>query len=128
MERLILNGLAPSVNHMYRNARVKNRNMRVLTDVAHAWYEETVLTANVWRRRNRWMTAQGKTIVRLWFFFPDRRKRDTHNALKLLLDALEDAGIYENDQYALPRIMDFEIDRQNPRIEIEFEEMQRDTA
>lgn len=113
---------------MYRNARVKNRNMRVLTDVAHAWYEETVLTANIWRRRNRWETAQGKTIVRLWFFFPDRRKRDTHNGLKLLLDALEDAGIYENDQYALPRIMDFEIDRQNPRIEIEFEEMQLETA
>nr|WP_240927780.1 RusA family crossover junction endodeoxyribonuclease [Paenibacillus thiaminolyticus] len=66
--------------------------MRVLTDVAHAWYEETVLTANVWRRRNRWKTAQGKTIVRLWFFFPDRRKRDTHNGLKLLLDALEEAG------------------------------------
>lgn len=121
MTRLILQGTAPSVNHMYKNAVQGKRRMRVMTDVAQAWYDETFLRANHWRLRNKWSTASDKVIVRLWFFFPDKRRRDTHNALKALLDALEDAKIYEDDKNALPRIMDWEIDRENPRIEIEFE-------
>lgn len=121
VERLILHGKAPSVNHMYRNARVGRRQMKVLSPEARKWYDDTVIQANVWRNKNKWSTATGKVVVRLWFYFPDRRKRDTHNALKALLDALEDACIYQNDQYALPQVMDFEVDRKNPRIEIEFE-------
>jgi len=37
------------------------------------------------------------------------------------MDALEDAGIYVDDRWALPRIMDFEVDKANPRVEMEFE-------
>lgn len=114
MERFILYGTIPSVNHMYMNTRK-------LRPEAEVWKEETILLASNWRRKNGWKTATGKVIVRLWFYFPDRRKRDTHNGLKILLDALEDARIYENDRYALPQIMDFEVDRENPRVEIEFE-------
>jgi len=90
---------------------------------ARKWYDDTVIQASVWRNKNKWSTATGKVIVRLWFYFPDRRKRDTHNALKALLDALEDACIYQNDQYALPQVMDWDVDRENPRIEIEFEKV-----
>jgi crossover junction endodeoxyribonuclease RusA len=108
---------------MYKNARVGRRMMKVLTPDARAWFDSTVMQANLWRNKNKWSTATGKVIVRRWFYFPDKRKRDTHNGLKALLDALEDAQIYENDQYALPWIMDFEVDRVNPRIEIEFEKV-----
>lgn len=97
--------------------------MRVLSDEAKTWFEEVVMRTGDWRRRNMWSTATGKVIVRLWFYFPDKRRRDTHNALKGLLDALEDACIYEDDKLALPQIMDFEVDRENPRIEIEFEKV-----
>ncbi|WP_068505906.1 RusA family crossover junction endodeoxyribonuclease [Paenibacillus kribbensis] len=121
MERLILPGLAPSVNHMYRNAMVRGRRLRIKTKVAEQWFSDTILRAKVWQRKNEWSTATGKVAVRLWFYFPDKRRRDTHNALKALLDALEDAGMYEDDKMALPQIIDFEIDRKNPRIEIEFE-------
>jgi len=65
--------------------------------------------------------VDSKTIVRLWFYYPDRRRRDAHNGLKILMDAFEDAGIYTDDRYALPRIMDYAIDREDPRLEIEFE-------
>ncbi|ODA10526.1 RusA family crossover junction endodeoxyribonuclease [Paenibacillus polymyxa] len=123
MERLILPGLAPSVNHMYRNAMVRGRRMRIKTEVAEQWFADTILRAKVWQRENKWSTATGKVTVRLWFYFPDKRRRDTHNALKALLDALEDAGMYEDDKMALPQIIDFEIDRKKPRIEIEFEKM-----
>lgn len=121
--RLILPGLTPSVNHMYRNARFGPRSIKVLSKDSKIWFESTVTQAVSWRKSNKWNTAEGKVIVRIWFYFPDRRKRDTHNGLKILLDALEDAKIYENDRYALPRIMDFEVDRENPRIEIEFEKV-----
>jgi hypothetical protein len=40
--------------------------------------------------------------------------------LKILLDVLERGGIYSNDKYALPRIMDFVLDKSHPRIEIFF--------
>ncbi|MEC4569479.1 RusA family crossover junction endodeoxyribonuclease [Paenibacillus sp. CMAA1739] len=123
MSRLILPGLAPSVNHMYQNAMVRGRRMRIKTEVAERWFADTILRAKVWQRGNKWSTATGKVVVRLWFYFPDKRRRDTHNALKALLDALEDAGMYEDDKMALPQIIDCEIDRKNPRIEIEFEKM-----
>lgn len=123
MERLILYGIPPSVNHQYRNALVRGRRIRVLTKEAQQWADNTVVTANLWRSKNKWRTAKGKVILRLWFFYPDNRKRDTHNALKLLLDSLEDALIYDNDKFALPQIMDFQIDKQLPRVEIEFEEV-----
>lgn len=95
--------------------------MKVLKPAVKAWFDETTLLANLWRSKNRWRTPKGKVIVRLWYYFPDKRRRDTHNTLKALLDALESAQIYEDDKLALPQIMDYEIDRKNPRIEIEFE-------
>lgn len=121
VNRLILPGTAPSVNHMYNNAFVKGRQMKILKPQAKAWLEDTVYRALQWRQENNWSTASGKVIVRLWFFFPDKRRRDTHNGLKVLLDALEDGGIYEDDKLALPQVMDFKYDKNNPRIEIEFE-------
>ncbi|GAB6926027.1 hypothetical protein JCM10914A_56110 [Paenibacillus sp. JCM 10914] len=121
MNRLIIPGTAPSVNHMYQNAKVGRRMMKVLKPKARAWFDEAVLHTNVWRNKYRWSTANEKVIVRLWYYFPDARRRDTHNTLKALLDALEDGCIYEDDKLALPQIMDYEIDRKNPRIEIEFE-------
>lgn len=118
--RLIIPGVLPSVNHMYRNARVGNRNVRVLSPEAERWARTIDIQATVWRVGEKWKTATGKVIVRLWYYWPDNRKRDTHNTLKLLLDVLESAGIYDNDKNALPQIMDWEVDRKYPRVEIEF--------
>jgi crossover junction endodeoxyribonuclease RusA len=108
---------------MYVNAYIKGRRMKILKTQAKAWVEDTTFRANQWMKDNQWSTATEKTIVRLWFYFPDKRRRDTHNGLKVLLDALEDAGIYEDDKFALPQIIDFEYDKNNPRIEIEFEKI-----
>jgi crossover junction endodeoxyribonuclease RusA len=113
--------IPPSVNHMYRNAIIKGRVIPVYTQAATHWKTETILLAAKWARRVNWRTAEGKVIVRIWYYFPDKRKRDTHNTLKALMDALEDARIYDNDQLALPHIMDYTVDRENPRIEIELE-------
>lgn len=85
------------------------------------WFDDTVIIATQWRNKTGWKTSHHKTIVRLWYYFPDYRRRDTHNTLKILMDALEDAQIFVDDKWAMPQIQDFTIDRANPRVEIEFE-------
>jgi len=50
-------------------------------------------------------------------YWPDARKRDVDNQGKAIFDALEHAGVFDNDRWALPRYIDFDIDRQNPRVE-----------
>jgi crossover junction endodeoxyribonuclease RusA len=122
MNRLILN-MPPSVNHMYVNAYTKRKTMRVLSTIAKDWKIECVEKTGVWMQNNAWETATGKVILNLYYYFPDQRKRDTHNTLKLMLDGLEDAGLYENDYYALPRVINFWIDKKNPRVEIEVLQM-----
>lgn len=118
--RLILT-LPPSVNHMYINGRIGHRLSRILSQSAKMWLEESTLRANVWRNQEGWQTSHYKTIVRLWYYFPDHRRRDTHNTLKILLDCLQAAQIYTDDKYAMPHIMDYQIDKERPRVEIEFE-------
>lgn len=110
---------------MYVIVKIGRRFVKVLSKSAKSWFEDAVILTGVWRQKNKWQTCQYKTIVNLWYYFPDRRIRDTHNTLKILLDALEDGEIYVNDRWALPRIMDFEIDKKNPRVEIEFEEVKK---
>lgn len=123
MDKLILPGVVPSVNHMYRNAVVRGRRIRIKTPRAKEFYEMLIILSRSWMKANGWNTTMGKVIVRMWFYYPDGRRRDSHNALKILMDGLEEAGIYEDDKTALPRIMDYEVDRKNPRVEIEFELM-----
>lgn len=120
--RLILPGVAPSVNHMYEDKWIRGRKIRIKTAVADSWYQETIIRARQWIARNAWQEQAGKVYVLIWVYFPDKRRRDTHNGLKGLLDALEEAGIYADDKTALPQIMDYEVDRDNPRLEIEFKE------
>jgi crossover junction endodeoxyribonuclease RusA len=134
LQQLILPELPPSVNHMYENksiqyrdkaGQLRMRRMRVLTAESQRWFDNTVVFTTIWRNKNKWNTAKGKVIVKLWFYFPHGNHIDTHNGLKGLLDAFEDALIYENDRNALPWIMDFEIDKKNPRLVVEFERMEK---
>ena len=115
--------IPPSVNHMYVNARFGRRVAKILSQAAKQWFEQAVIQTKIWKISNSWQTQNDKTVVNIWFYLPDNRRRDTHNSLKILMDALQDGGIYEDDRYAMPRIMDYEIDKDNPRIEIEFEKV-----
>lgn len=118
--RLVILGTPPSVNHLYANAMVKGRRMRVLNSRGKQFFEDTKLVAMIWAKKSNWKKPEKekKIIMKLWFYFPDKRRRDTHNCLKVLLDSLE-GTLYEDDKTVLPRIMDYEIDRMNPRTEIE---------
>jgi len=104
----------PSENHCFFTAG----HRRILTKEAKEFMTEAALKAKVASRKANWKIVNGrKVVLLLYFFFPNRRKKDTHNTLKVLMDSLEGI-LYEDDYWALPRIMDFDIDKNNPRLEI----------
>jgi len=127
--RIVLPGIPPSVNHMYRRFTYGGRTMNVITRHAQAWMDSVRLAAKAAAVRAGWqlVPAGRKVVVRLWFYWPSRVRRDTHNTLKALLDAWQGV-LYEDDYWVLPRVMDFSVDRDNPRIEAELEVLEEAVA
>ena len=80
----------PSVNNYWRVARG-----RIYISAKGTAYRETVayLTANL-----RGFKADTRLEMSIVANPPDRRKRDLDNLFKCVLDALEKANIYENDE------------------------------
>ena len=94
--------------------------MNVIKREAEQWMTLAAAKARVAANSCGWECASlgTKVVVRLWFWWPNGQRRDTHNTLKGVLDAWEGV-LYEDDKDVLPRIMDFGVDRKNPRIEVE---------
>ncbi|GMA59713.1 RusA family crossover junction endodeoxyribonuclease [Alicyclobacillus fastidiosus] len=119
--RLVL-PLPPSVNHAYRNFTKCGRRMRVPTPKALAFKKEAAWEAKAWMmaRRQQMVPNGTKVALKVWYFWGDRRRHDQDNPLKLLQDALTGV-VWEDDRWVLPQVMDFDVDKQNPRLEIEIE-------
>jgi|SRR5579875_35960 len=99
-------GFYPSVNHIYQNTRGGGKK---LTQAAERLFEKWHALAHLWALDNDWnFDPQEKVVLEITCFFPDKQKRDASNAIKLMMDALEGV-LYQNDYYALPRIMDFQV-------------------
>lgn len=115
---LTIAGNPPSVNHIYRNVSV---DRRVVTEAGKVWRTLVQIDAKAEMRKQGWqMTPAGeKVVVEIRVFWPTKRKRDVENIGKLLWDSLEGI-VFENDQWLLPRYMDFDYDKQNPRVELKF--------
>lgn len=98
-------GVYPSVNHIYtRMAKGRQK----LTDPAQQLKDDWSLDARMWAEDNGWqVTKNQKVVVELTAYFPaDNKTRDVSNVFKLLMDAFTDI-IYDDDEYALPRVIDF---------------------
>jgi crossover junction endodeoxyribonuclease RusA len=123
VKRLVL-PLPPSANHSHVQVRRGKRLMRILSPEARVYRNEAGWLAMKWRQEAGWKVPdkQTKVIMRVWFYWPDRRRRDQDNPLKQLQDSLTDV-LWEDDRQVLPRVMDFDVDRVNPRVEIELEVM-----
>lgn len=118
MTRLVL-PLPPSVNHAYKNVSIKRR---IKTDEANAYISTAGWTAKSWVQKSGW-TVPNKTtkvIMRVWIWWPNARRRDSDNIFKILSDSLTGI-VYVDDCMVLPRVIDFDVDKLSPRIEIEFE-------
>lgn len=109
--------VVPTWNHLY----LIRRNKLILDKYAVSYKNKLISLAKDWMEENEWeTTVNHKVFVDVWIYWSDARKRDCHNIDKVLMDALEDAGIYDNDCNALLRYQDFDIDSDNPRIEVKF--------
>lgn len=66
-----------------------------------------------------------KAVVKITYFFPDRRRRDPDNfSGKLILDPLVREKIIKDDSFFNIKLeLAAEIDRENPRTEIEVLEV-----
>lgn len=101
MIRLIL-PFPPSVNRYWRHV-----GRRTLISREGRQFRERVCTALA-RRGLQALSCDLAVAVQL--YPPDRRRRDADNYFKAALDALEHAGIYENDS----QIAHLEVDKNDP--------------
>lgn len=107
----------PSLNHVYRNVRI---NLRILTPAGKVWKDHVRYIAIQERQKQLWQVSKlEKLVMELRFFWPDKHRRDCDNCLKLLSDTLEEI-LYEDDRWLLPRVIDWNIDKENPRTEVKL--------
>ena len=121
MKRLVL-PIPPSVNHSHRNIKQGKRLMRVKTEEAKQFLHDAHWLAFEWMQTTGWEVPEAgeKIILRYWVYWKNNQRRDTDNIAKLLQDSLTDV-LYVDDRYVLPQAMDYSVDKQNPRLEIELE-------
>lgn len=107
--------LPPSVNSSHINT---NKGGRKLTYKAKNYIRDARAKAHLEVEEQEWEIGTDSTwyYIDLVFYMPDRRIRDSHNMLKLLLDVLQGI-VYENDYYVMPRIQSVELDKIRPRVE-----------
>lgn len=109
--------VVPSWNHLY----TMNNNRPFLDKYAKKHKEDLANAAKKWVNENNWtLTENKKVAVRMWVYWNDKRRKDCHNLDKLICDSFNEV-IYDDDCNALVQFMDFSFDKENPRIEVEFE-------
>ena len=108
----------PSVNHMYIH---KRNGQKILTSTAKQYIKTIQDLCKKEMKKQNWKKDKESVwyVMDMYFYFQDKRKRDSHNCLKLLMDSLEGL-LFTNDYFVLPRIQYVTLDRENPRVEIIF--------
>lgn len=107
--------LPPSINHMYVNTKFGGKR---LSNSAEDYVRVARAKINLFVEEQSYKKQNKETwqYIDLVFFMPDRRIRDSHNMIKLLLDVLQ-GPVYENDYWIMPRVQGVEYDKENARIE-----------
>lgn len=101
--------LPPSVNHQY----IRRRDRVVLTAASRAYYDDVAFEL----RCHAAPPPRAHFSVTIRMYFPDRRRRDLDNTLKLMLDAIAHALGFDDgniDELHVYRA----LDRQRPRAEV----------
>src|SRR3990167_3378237 len=108
--------IPPSVNHMYGRTRF---GKTYKTIKGKDWQEEAAWELKISAKGEK--TPFDRIGVTMEVFFPDNRKRDIDNLLKLTGDAIQESGIIKNDSDIMEwRVCKMEPDKLRPRIEVEI--------
>jgi len=96
-----------------------------MTPIGKAWKENVQWIAATERTKQRWeFSSNEKLVMELEIFWPDRRRRDADNCLKLLADSLEGI-LFEDDKWILPRVINWDVDKEAPRVEVKIYKLNR---
>jgi len=116
-----LTDYAVTSNHMYTIAKIGKRTVPIIKKDAKAWYELAAWKAQSWVNLTGWQIPPKEMLVimNIWYFFKDNTHGDAGNYHKALGD-FHQGIIVENDKSLLWRDQFIEIDRENPRIELDF--------
>lgn len=82
-------------------------------------FEAGLLVKDAVRKQGWRYSEKEKLVMEITVYWPDNRRRDTHNLHKALCDAPEKIA-YADDKWVLVRDRDFCVDKGNPRVEIEL--------
>lgn len=107
--------IPPSENHMYMFSGHK----KILTKVAKEYVKNTQQTILEAIKKSKWK-PEAKCVwmyVDLYFYFPDKRVRDSHNCIKILLDIMQGI-VFENDYFIMPRVQSVTLDRNKPCLDV----------
>lgn len=108
--------IAPSVNNLFIT---KRNGRKILTEKARRY---VLFSSNLIKeacKKQKWKIEDGDVwyYLDMVVYMPDRKIRDSHNMLKLMLDVFQEIA-YNNDYWVMPRIQGVELDVENPRIDI----------
>lgn len=104
----------PSVNSLYFTTKY---GQRIRTAKAKEWFSQAEYIIRNAMEVQGWDTTEDtKVVIDIMTYWKDKRKRDVDNQGKAIFDALEHAGVFDNDRWALPRYIDFAVDKENPRV------------
>ena len=108
--------ICPSVNHMYI---FKKTGEKILTKTAREYFKSATAKVNEQISNQSWQIDYGDVwyYVDVYVYMPDRKVRDSHNMIKIMMDVLQDT-VFWNDYFAMPRFQDVKLDKDNPRIDI----------
>ena len=106
--------IPPSANSQWRIAN--NRIFK--TRLAKDWQEEAAWELKISAKGEK--TPFDKIRVTMDVFFPDNRKRDLDNLLKLTGDAIQESGVVRNDADIWEWNVKKKLDREKPRMEVEI--------
>lgn len=88
----------PSVNHYWRHLRGRGRGRTVISREGRAFRANALaLLAGSGGSGPRKPPSGGRIALCMDAFPPDRRRRDLDNTMKAPIDALQHAGVYEDD-------------------------------
>ena len=99
--------LPPTTNHTYYHVH----NMKILSKEARAWREEAMWTLKAHKGEN-------PTEVTVTFYL--KRDRDVEGSHKLMFDSMTKAGVIVDDKFILDVHLHKRIDKNNPRMEVEW--------
>ena len=113
--------LRPDNHRLMPVVRGKRAFLITAPEYRAAKYEAELRMKAQWRSSGRRM-LEGDVSLHAVLWVPDRRKRDVTNYSKLLQDAMTGI-VFADDAQVVRALWEKRMDRDNPRVELEVEEM-----